>query len=103
MHNDLPYRRLALAPDLHLTWSAHLLTVASSRWSPGIFVYDLEYLSVEVNPSRKGGVKIVLGCRGAQILFQVLRFDLDDVQFELFRSFVADMVAYREQMRAQEA
>lgn len=92
---DLPYERLALADDLHLTWHAHLLTVASARWSPGAFLYDLEYLTVEVK-SKGDRVKIVIGSRGPQILFQVLRFDLDLDSYRRFEGLVGRMRAHRD-------
>ena len=93
------YERLALAEDLHLTWQAHLLTVASTRWSPGIFLFDLEYLTVEAKPGRRG-VKVAIGSRGAQITFQVLRFDLDADAFGRFEAFVARLRDHREVLRA---
>lgn len=96
---DQPYERLALAADLHLTWSAHLLTVASARWSPGVFVFDLEYLTVETKPARDG-VKVAIGSRGAQIAFQVLRFDLDGQTYEHFAALVVRMCEHRELLRA---
>lgn len=96
---DQPYQRLALADDLHLTWSAHLLTVASARWTPGIFVFDLEYLTVDVKPGRSG-MKVAVGSRGAQIPFQVLRFELDDAAYHRFEELVVRMREHREVLRA---
>ena len=96
---DLPYERLAVADDLHLTWHAHLLTVASARWSPGVFLYDLEYLTVEMKP--KGDrVKVAIGSRGAQIPFQVLRFDLDEEGYRRFEGLVGRMRAHRDLLRS---
>ena len=99
---DQPGERLALADDLHLTWSGHLLTVASARWPPGIFFFDLEYLTVEVKPGR-GGIKVILGSRGAQISYQVLRFELDENMYARFGALVARMVAHRDLLRADGA
>lgn len=93
-----PYERLALAEDLHLTWQAHLLTVASTRWPPGIFLFDLEYLTVEAKPGRRG-VKVAIGSRGAQIAFQVLRFDLDAGAYARLEAFVARMCEHRDLLR----
>lgn len=93
------YERLVLADDLHLTWDRHLLTVASSRWDPGAFLYDIEYLSIEVKPAR-GAMRIVLGARGAHIPFQVLRFELDAEAFARFDAFVGRMREHRDRLRS---
>jgi len=97
--NENPFERLALAEDLHLTWQGHLLTVASPRWPPGIFLFDLEYLTVERKPGRRG-VKVAIGSRGAQIAFQVLRFDLDADALRRFEAFVSRLREHREALRA---
>lgn len=93
------YERLTLADDLHLTRDRHLLTVATSRWEPGVFVYDLEYLTVEVKPARTG-TAVALGSRGAHVTFQVLRFTLDPAQYTRFDAFVARLRGHREWMRS---
>lgn len=94
------FERLALAPDLHLTRHQHLLTVATSRWEPGVFVYDVEYLTIETKPHR-GGVKIALGSLGAHFTYQVLRFELDGETFARFEVFIGRVRAQRELFRAQ--
>lgn len=93
------FERLALAADLHLTWTDHLVTVATSRWEPGLFVYDLEYLTVETRPDR-GRVKVVLYSRGAHVNFHVLRFELDDADYRRFEAFIGRVRAHRDRMRA---
>ncbi|ALJ20090.1 hypothetical protein [Microbacterium sp. No. 7] len=99
MTEDTPhYRRIALADDLHLTWDRHALTLATTRWDPGTFVYDIEYLTIEALPSR-GGMKVVLGSRGAHHRFAVLRFELDDPAFRRFEAFLAPVIAYRDRLR----
>lgn len=99
--NDTCSERLALAPDLHLTWDRHLLTVATSRWEPGIFLYDVDYLTVEAKPSRTG-VKIAIGSRGAHFTFRVLRFELDPAAFARFDALIARLYAHRDRLRALE-
>lgn len=94
-----PYERLALAEDLHLTWDRHLVTVATPRWEPGVFVYDIEYLTVEVKPTR-GAVRVALGSRGAHFAFQVLRFELDEASFRTLEGFLARVREHRERLRA---
>ena len=92
------YERLALADDLHLTRDRHLLTVATSRWEPGVFLYDLEYLAIEAKPVRSG-MAVALGSRGAHVNFQVLRFTLDAKQFARFETFAARLREQREHLR----
>ena len=102
-HSDVTaqdFERLVLAPDLHLTRHQHLLTVATSRWEPGVFVYDLEYLTIETKPHH-GGVKVALGSLGAHFTYQVLRFELDGETFARFEAFIGRMRAHRELLRAQ--
>lgn len=93
--------RLALASGLHLTWDRHLLTVATAHWEPGIFIYDIEYLTVEAAPSRTG-MKVALGSRGTNFTFQVLRFDLDPAAFARFDAFIALLREHREHLRAED-
>lgn len=100
MNAMLP-ERLALAPDLHLTRDQHMLTVATSRWEPGIFVYDIEYLTVEAKQARTG-TKIALGSRGADFTFQVLRFELDAESFAYFDAFIARLRESRGVLRERE-
>jgi len=92
------YERLALADDLHLTWDRHLLTVATARWEPGVFLYDVEYLSVEAKPVR-AGMRVTLGSRGVHVPFQVLRFDLDAEGFARFHAFVERVREHRDRLR----
>ncbi|GEE00298.1 hypothetical protein nbrc107696_07440 [Gordonia spumicola] len=82
------YERLQLAPDLHVTRHDDFLTVASTRWTPGTFLYDLDYLVVTTKPSSTG-VKVILAARGAHVDFQVLRFELDAPTWTAFDAFVA--------------
>lgn len=93
--------RLVLADDLHLTWDRHLLTVASARWEPGLFLYDVEYLTVEAKSAREG-MKVALGSRGVNFTFQVVRFELDLAAFARFDAFIARVRAYRDELRVGE-
>ncbi|MFV0432903.1 MAG: hypothetical protein ACK5LO_02805 [Leucobacter sp.] len=94
----LPYERIALADDLHLTWDRHLVTVATERWEPGVFVYDIEYLTVEVKP-RRGATGVTLRSRGVNFHFRVLRFDLDETTFHRFEGFIGRVRAHRDRLR----
>lgn len=94
-----PFERLVLAPDLIFTWSNHTVAVSTSRWEPGIFIYDVEFLSVEMRPDR-GRVKVVVYSRGQDVHFSVLRFELDDASFRRFEAFVARVRSHRDALRA---
>lgn len=93
------YARLALADDLHLTWDRHVVTVASPRWDPSIFVYDVEYLTIDAKPSR-AGYQVVIAARGASHPHQVLRFELSREQFTRFDAFIVGVRVYRDRLRA---
>lgn len=99
MIDPQPYDRLALAGDLHLTRTGHLVTVATSRWEPGIFFYDVEYLTVDVR-SKGAGYRITLSGRGANPAFQVLHFELDQRQFAVFELFIGQARHFRDRLRA---
>ncbi|MFT4085918.1 MAG: hypothetical protein QM658_02005 [Gordonia sp. (in: high G+C Gram-positive bacteria)] len=94
---DTVYRRLRLADDLVVTWDRHLLTVATSRWEPGTFVYDVEFLAVGGKHTRNGGTKVALGGLGAHFRFHVLRFELDAAQFAEFDALITQVRAYRDE------
>lgn len=79
--------RLELADDLHLTAGHGVLRVATSRWEPGIFLYDLAFLEVISRPAKRG-VAVVMSARGAAFAFQVLRFELDPERHAQFSAFV---------------
>lgn len=95
-----PYERLALADDLHLTWDRHLISVASARWDPSVFLYDDESLAIEAKPSR-AGCKVAIGARGASHPHQVLRFELSTEQFARFDACIARVRAHRDRLRAR--
>lgn len=93
-----PYERFALQPDLILTWNNHFVTVSTSRWEPGVFIYDIEFLSIEMQPNR-GKVKVVLYSRGEHINFNALRFELPDADYRRFESFITRLRDHRDELR----
>lgn len=97
--NPAPGARVRLAEDLVVTWSDHLVTVASPRWQPGVFVYDIEFLTVTVR-ERAGRRVVTLASSGAAFDFQVLRIDLADAQYAQFERLVMRVRAHRDELRA---
>lgn len=79
--------RLELAADLHLTADRGLLIVATTRWEPGIFLYDVAFLDVVSRPGKRG-VEVTISSRGVSFAFQVLRFGLDAEQHARLAAFI---------------
>ncbi len=79
--------RVAVADDLHLTRIGPLVTVATTRWEPGVFVYDIAYLTVDIRP--RGALRrVVMSSRGTHFAFQVLRVDMTNEEYERFASVI---------------
>ncbi len=87
--------RVRIEDDLIMTLDGHLVTVATARWAPGTFVYDVAFLSVEVKEKRNE-YSIVMSGIGQSINFQVLPFKLTEEKYQVFARFIAAAVAARD-------
>lgn len=96
-----PRLRIRVAADLMITLDRHLLTIATSRWEPGVLVYDVEFLAVKVE-ERRQDYSVTMSARGENYDFQVLRFRLPPEQHEAFARVIVAAAASRDALRARE-
>ncbi|MFD4182865.1 hypothetical protein [Rhodococcus sp. NPDC058514] len=87
--------RVRIDGDILLTLDDEIVTIATPRFSPGIFFVHVELLEVHVVPKGEDW-KVALKTTGVSIPFQVLPFKVRAAQIPAFTAFVDSVKAAKE-------
>lgn len=90
-------RRLRAADDLVVTHDGHLVTIASQRWEPGTFLYDVAFLELDI-VDEGAQLAVTAWHAGRYAPHQLLRFPVPAALGGQLRALVEDVAEARAEL-----